>query len=489
MTEIHLHHPEVTVRERRLGAIRHYEGSAKFFQKELSKGGFVERERTFTQCTSCSSVTALCQLCMIRDAAVVNHAPIGCAGDFPGFNMIYRHGSFRRGFGKKNLRLISTNLTEREIVYGGTDKLEAALRAAKERFSPKAIFVTTSCAAGIIADDVEGLCTSLEEELGLPLVPIFCDGFRSNIWASGFDAAYHGILRRIVKPSSGVRTRKVNIVNFWGSDTFGQLFRRLDLEPQYITPFSTIAELESVSDALATVQMCSTLGGYLAAGLEQNFGVQEIKTPPPYGIPATDAWLRAIGVLADREAEAELLITEEKGAVMEQIQGLRSSLAGKRAFIAAGHVHSHALACVLRELGMELVGVCAYHHDRQEDHGESSADSLAHTAGSYGDFPYRVCDKQSYEVVKLLKKIRPDIFVARHHGMAVWGAKSGIPTFLMGDEHFGLGYAGIVRYGGKIADAIRNPSFVENLTAHTALPYRQAWLNTPDISLLRRETP
>ena len=59
----------------------------------------------------------------------------------------------------------------------------------------------TTCAAGIIGDDVESVTTSLEDVLGIPIVAIFCEGFRSKMWTSGFDAGYHGIARKLVKPA------------------------------------------------------------------------------------------------------------------------------------------------------------------------------------------------------------------------------------------------------------------------------------------------
>ena len=148
--------------------------------------------------------------------------------------------------------------------------------------------------SGIIGDDVEGIAAALEKEIGIPVVAVPCDGFRSRVWATGFDAAYHAILSRIVKPAV-VKNEKINIINFWGSDVFGSLLGRLGLAANYVTPFTTIERLERLSESMATVQVCHTLGTYLAAGLEQRFGVPEIKAPAPYGIPATDAWLRELG--------------------------------------------------------------------------------------------------------------------------------------------------------------------------------------------------
>jgi nitrogenase molybdenum-iron protein alpha chain len=473
---VNLKSQEVPVREQRLGAITGYYGTAQDLSERSRAGNLQEQERTFTQCASCSSVTAICQLAMIQDAAVVNHAPLGCSGDFSNFNFINRAGQHHRGWSLANARLISSNLRENDMVFGGAAKLREALREAERRYHPKAIFVTTSCASGITGEDVEGVASEAEEELGVPVIPVFCEGFKSRIWATGFDAAYHGILRKVVKPAVRKRSDLINIINFWGDDIFTDLLGKIGLVPNYIVPFSTIGQLEHLSEAAATVQICSTLGTYLAAGLEEQFGVPEVKAPPPYGIAGTDAWLRELGRVTGKTEAVEALIAHEKAAIHEELEELRGKLAGIKGFVSAGAVHGHSLICVLKELGVQVIGGCVWHHDQKFDNDDQRADSLQHIVNHYGNVNFGVCSKQSFELVNQLHRLRPDIFIVRHNGMAVWGAKLGIPTFLMGDEHFGFGYRGLINYGRKIADTIANPAYVKNLAAHTRLPYTDWWL-------------
>lgn len=479
---VNLHQAEVPVREQRLGSITAYHGTAGDLCQQSRGGGLRERDRSFSQCSSCSSVNAICQLAMIRDAAVVNHAPLGCAGDFANFNFINRAGRHKRGWRLENAHLISSNLRENEIVFGGAAKLKEAIREAFARFQPQAIFITTSCASGIIGEDTEGTAEEAEAELGIPIVPVYCEGFRSKIWASGFDAAYHAILRKIVKPARVKRPELVNIINFWGDDIFTALLGRIGLVPNYVVPFTTVAQLAALSEAGATVQICSTLGTYLAAGLEEQFGVPEVKAPSPYGIAGTDAWLRELGRVCGKENEVEELIRSEKAAIAPELAELKEKLAGLRGFIGAGAIHGHSLINVLQELGMEVVGGCVWHHDARLDHGDPKADSLQHIVNHYGDVDFGVCGKQSFEMFNWLRQLKPDIFVVRHNGMAICGAKLGIPTFLMGDEHFALGYRGLINYGRKIADTIANPAYVKNLAAHTRLPYTQWWLDQKPFS-------
>ena len=209
-----------------------------------------------------------------------------------------------------------------------------------------------------------------------------------------------------------------------------------------------------------------------------------MKAPPPYGIAGTDAWLRELGRVTNREQAVEELIAAEHARIAPELRELRERLAGVRGYVAAGAVHGHSIISVLKELGMEVLGGTVWHHDQRHDHGDPRGDSLQHIVDNYGDVPFSVCNKQSFELVNLLKQLRPDVFVVRHNGMAVWGAKLGIPTFLMGDEHFGLGYQGLLNYGHKVLDTISNPAYVQNLARHTQLPYADWWFNQEPFAFL-----
>ncbi|HWP96075.1 MAG TPA: nitrogenase component 1 [Syntrophomonadaceae bacterium] len=475
---IHLTDKEAEIRESRLGSITNFRGGARELCMKSQAGTLVNEERRFTQCTSCSSTTAVCQLSMIQDAAVVNHAPLGCAGDFSSFNFTNRNGQVKRGMKLQNAHLLSSNLRERDMIYGGAERLKTALREARDRFAPRAIFITASCSSGIIGDDLESIASEAEPGLGVPVVPIHCEGFRSGVWATGFDAAYHGILSKIVKPAQNKRQDLVQIVNFWGSDIFTNLLGRIGLKVNYLVPFATIEQLEHLSEAAAIAQICPTLGTYLGVGLEQDFGVPEVKAPPPYGIAGTDAWLRALGRVVKREKQVEALITEEKIRIGPELDKLREQLAGHSGFVGAGAGHGHGILCLLQDLGLKVAGACVWHHDPCLDSGDPEADSLSHLVNNYGDMPFGVCNKQSFEMANMLHHLHPDIFIVRHHGMAVWGAKLGIPTFLMGDEHFAVGYQGLLNYGHKIADTIANPAFINNLASHSRLPYKPWWFDS-----------
>ena len=475
MSTINLNEASVEIRERRLGSVTGFCGSAKELV-DCSCGGLKDMKRGFSQSLGCNSGQAFCQLSMIRDAAVVNHAPVGCAGDFFGFNFTYRVEQTHRGLPEAYGRYFCTCIEEHDTIFGAVQKLENTVRKAYERVHPKAIFVTTSCASGIIGEDIESVLDALSEELGVPVVSAPCEGFRSRVWTTGFDAAYHAILRKIVKPPRK-KTNKVNIVNFWGSHIFDELLGALGYEAQYIVPLSTIEELEHISEAAATIHVCPSLSTYIAAGLEQLYGVPELRVPPAYGLKGTDRWVRGLGKLLDREKEVEEYIKSEHSRVEPVIEEYRKKFDGLTAFVTAGAAHGQAIVALLSELGLKVKTAAIYHHDPIYDNGDPKSDLLAQDVELYGDVPtYHVCNKQSFELVNQLRRAKPDLMVARHGGMTIWGAKLGIPTMLVGDEQFGFGYQGIINYARRIEDTLDAIEFVTNLSKHSSNPYTDWWL-------------
>ena len=486
MSKINLSLPEVQIREIRINSITGYQGDAEELV-EAREFGLKDKERSFSQCLGCATSKAACMTVLIQDGAVISHGPVGCASCLHEFAFTYRVNHPLRGIERPTpRRIFTTNLKEKETVYGGNIKLANTIREVYERTQANAIFVLTTCAAGIIGDDVESVCNEAEDELGIPVVAIFCEGFRSKVWTTGFDAAYHGIARKLIQKPRKRRDDMINVINFWGSDVFSQWFAPFGAKPNFITPFSTVNSLKYSSEAAATVQACSTLGSYLGAVLEQDFGVPEIPAAPPYGIAQTDRWFRALGKVLGKEEIAEKIIAEKKKEYLPKIEALREKLAGKTAYVTAGAAHGHALLDVLGELGMKAVGAAIFHHDPIYDSRREENDQLAQRVADYGNVVnYNVCNKQEFELVNALNRIRPDVLLARHGGMTLWGAKLGIPSLLIGDEHYSMGYEGLVHYGEHLLEVIENDEFVKNLEKHAINPYTKWWLEQPPYYFLK----
>ncbi len=479
---------QVAVRESRLGAITGYCGTFGDLASKSHDCGLKNRDRSFSQMSSCSSGCAHTLLDQVLGAAVVDHAPIGCIGHAVYTNVTYLWNLKDRQMGLDNVPVISSNMSENDTVFGGADTLREAVREAFRRFAPKAIFVTTSCASGIIGEDIEGIIDGLRREIPIPIAPVYCDGFRSKVWASGFDAAYHAVLTHIVKPPREKHPEKVNIINFWGRarKEIGELLTPLGLTPQFIISYNTIEELERISEAGATITNCQTLGSYLGAELEKRYGVPLVKSLPPHGITGIENWLRELGKTVGKEEQVEEVLAGQRRRYLPEIEKLRERLKGKRAVVGMGPGFGHGFIGAMEEIGIDVVQVVSWHYDQNHDHGQCPY-ATQKLGKEKRHVPYSVGDQQCFELVNVLRDAKPDIYFSRHVGTSVWAAKMGIATIATLDEYSVFGYRGLLTFGQRIADTLSNRQFANKLAGRLKLPYTDWWLKQKTFQYLKED--
>ena len=462
-------------RENRLGSITGYSGDLHDLVNRSKCGNLQERERCFSQSSSCDAGCALAQLASIRDVAVINHAPSGCTAMSANTVVHYTQLAAKRGVDYHTV-FLGTDMDESDTIFGATTDLRQIIIETYNRYRPNAIFVGTSCVSGIIGEDVDSVVAELREELPIPLAPVHCEGFKSRVWASGFDAADHAVLTNIVKPPR----KKTNVVNFKNFNESARqeiidIFANFGVEPFFLYANSTVEELSRLPEAIATVSICGTLGTYLGNGLEQEYGVPYIKSINPLGIAGFETWLREIGQVIKKEAEVEAYIERERAFYLPKIEEVKQQLKGLRAVLGMGASYAFQVSRVLQELGIEVVWVASWHYDTKYDNGELPPHLEYLEQNSPYNFKVSVSDQQNFEILNILNTYKPDIYLARHPGTTVWAIKQGTAAFFLGDEYKTFGYRGTLEFANTILDTIRNRSFEKNLAARITLPYTDWW--------------
>ncbi|MEN8204322.1 MAG: nitrogenase component 1, partial [Bacteroidota bacterium] len=154
-------------------------------------------------CVFCGSRVVLYP---IADALHLVHGPIGCA--------VYTwdiRGALSSGSELHRLSF-STDLQEMDVIFGGEKKLRNALLELIDRHNPKAAFVYSTCIVGIIGDDLEAVCRKVEEEAGIPVIPVKSEGFKGNKRA-GYQAACDAMFRLIgTGETSSISKYSLNIL-------------------------------------------------------------------------------------------------------------------------------------------------------------------------------------------------------------------------------------------------------------------------------------
>ena len=467
---------QVEIRENRLHTILTYNGDAKGLVEGSANKEFKIGRFKFSQCGNCQEGCAFMQLYSITDAAVVSHSPIGCYANVSARWQGSVNVAKVRGKNSFEHHAICTNIQETDTIYGGANKLRRVVKEAYKRYNPKVIYITTSCASGIVGDDVQSVAEEMRAELGIPVYAVECEGFKSRIWSTGFDAAFNGVLHTAVSKPKKKQEDLVNIFNFSGVASFTPLLKTINLRPNYMIETRTVDELSTMSEAACSATICETLATFVGDTLEKLYGVPQVKGPAPYGIQWTDRWLREVASLTGRQDIVDEAIEKEHKRIEADLNELREFFKGKKVYIFSGASYAHNMASVCHDLGLEVIGITTYHHDQQYDTKEiNTVKYLLETVGNVPN--YTICNKQPYQVIRFLSKLNPDFLIVRHEALTVLGYKLGIPSIMEGDSNKCVGYNGIIDLGRRIQKILKTKKLYKNIADHVKFPYSDWWLN------------
>lgn len=443
--------------------------------EDFRTGCLKKADRSFAQGLQCQQINSMACLMSMEDSVFISHSPQGCVGCTSLAVDQYRVGQAHRGVKIiRNPHIIVTNLDQKSVVFGGEQKLRGAVQEAVGRYDPKLIFVFSSCAAGIIGDDLDAICESLNEEFEKPaIIPIHCEGFRSKICASGFDAAFISINKYILKGEK--LPTQDNLINLFAPVSISykdqcemtRMLEELGLEVNYIPFYSSLEKIKRIPAAAASTSICKVFADSFMEELEKDYGIPYSHTVMPIGIRNTDIWYRGIAKVMGKEEEVEAIIEKEHARVLPQIADLRKRLEGRRVFICGGTGRSFAAAALMEDLGLDIVGLETPTYDK---YAQDDVEYL--NAVNRGEFKIDIANMQPFEQANLLKKLKPDFFL----GVPTWAAKLGFPTTHVLDmKRPTMGYDGILYLGNKMADQWENPGFNVKLAQHVKLPYKDSW--------------
>jgi nitrogenase molybdenum-cofactor synthesis protein NifE len=307
-------------------------------------------------CVFCGSRVVLYP---IADAVHLVHGPVGCAA----YTWDIR-GALSSGPELHRLSF-STDLQEKEVIYGGEKKLYAALTELINAYRPRAAFVYATCIVGLIGDDVSAVCARVQTEQGIPVIPVHSEGFKGTK-KDGYKAACEAIYRLIgTDDASPVSPYGINILgefNLAGEAwIIKEYYRRMGIEVvSCITGDGRVAEIGRSHRAALNVVQCSGSMTYLAKMLEESHGIP-FKRVSYFGIEDTAEALYTVARHFQDETVMERtqeLVKSEVNRIYPEVARYRKSLEDKKAAIyVGGSFKAFSLVKALRHLGIQSVVV------------------------------------------------------------------------------------------------------------------------------------
>jgi len=330
----------------------HRKGSEPFqlaCDKESLAGAVSQRA-----CVFCGSRVVLYP---IADALHLVHGPIGCAA----YTWDIR-GALSSGPELHRLSF-STDLQEKDVIFGGEEKLYQALVELIDRHKPAAAFVYSTCIVGIIGDDLAGVCKKVSEEKGIPVIPVQSEGFKGNKRA-GYNAACQAMFQLVGTGSTeGISPHSVNILGDF--NLAGEIwiirdyFRRLGIEVvANITGDGRVADIRRAHGAALNVVQCSGATMDLAKMMQERYGTPFIRVSY-FGVEdMAESLYEVARFFKDPEMleRTRKLVREELAALYPRLQQYRRALRGKKAAIyVGGAFKAFSLIKAFRLLDMQVV--------------------------------------------------------------------------------------------------------------------------------------
>jgi len=276
---------------------------------------FIDRPRY-----SCSLGGALATLRAIPRAIPIIHASAGC-----GQNLYMAYGSagayLGGGYCGGNA-LPSSNVIERDIVFGGEERLREQIQTTLEIMDGDIYVVLSGCMVEMIGDDLDAVVSEFAEE-EKPVLAVHTPSFRGNSYL-GYDLVLSGFVKKYITKQKNKKALKVNVLGlvpsldvFWEGNLkeIKRLLNRLGLEVNtFFGEDETLEDIKNAGDASLNIVLSDVFGVQTAALFEELHEIPYITTDLPIGAHATENFLKKVAAKLNIDAKVtdEVIKSEKK---------------------------------------------------------------------------------------------------------------------------------------------------------------------------------
>ena len=310
-----------------------------------------------------------------RDIVNITHGPIGCGF----YSWLTRRNQTRPASDKDDNFMtycFSTDMQDKDIVFGGEKKLKIAIQEAYDIFKPKAISIFSTCPVGLIGDDVHAVAREMKEKLGINVFGFSCEGYKGVSQSAGHHIANNGIFTHVVGENDTIMDAeyKINLLGEYniGGDAF-EIDRILkDCGISLVSTFSGNSSYDQFANchtADLNAVMCHRSINYVADMLEIKYGIPWIKINF-IGAQATAKSLRKIAQYFNEPElieRVEAVIAKEMPEIEKVKAKVKERCEGKLAMMFVGGSRAHSYQGIFQEIGMKTISA-GYEFAHRDDY-------------------------------------------------------------------------------------------------------------------------
>ncbi|GHV52656.1 oxidoreductase nitrogenase component 1 [Deltaproteobacteria bacterium] len=256
---------------------------------------FIERPRGF-----CALGGALHTLVALPDVVPIMHTSIGCGGSIF-WNQTGGAGYLGSGH-CGGMAVPSSNVQEKDIVFGGAERLTEQIENTVKLVDGKLYMVITGCMTDIIGDDIQSVVRDFRAR-GVNIIGAETGGFKGDGYL-GYDLTLRELFKHFVTPKTKKKPGKVNL---WGmapaQDVFWRgnlihlrnLLSALGLEVNSLfSDEDSLDALREAGDASLNIVVSTNYGQGAAKVFEETHRTKFLSTPFPIGPSASKRFLEQV---------------------------------------------------------------------------------------------------------------------------------------------------------------------------------------------------
>lgn len=225
--------------------------------------------------------------------------------------------------------LPSSNMYEKEVIFGGEDRIRELINSTLEIMDGDLYFVLTGCTAGIIGDDTESIVNEFKKN-GHPIAHAETAGFKGNSY-SGYEIVFEALFNQLVVPSEK-DDKTVNIfgivpyqdINWQGNlEEITRLLRRLGIKVNsFLINKQGSETIKNSSSAALNIIISPWLADNLAKEYKAKYNIPYLRfSGLPVGPTETNKFIEQVSSRLNLDKETVLnVINEETEYVYDYLE-------------------------------------------------------------------------------------------------------------------------------------------------------------------------
>lgn len=140
----------------------------------------------------CPLMGAMLTIKEIDDSVMVVIGPDECAY----YTQLATSGGSMKANG---CRIVSVVLDQHDVTFGCQEKMDEAFAELMEEYTPKVVYLVTTCVVEVIGDDIDAMVMGYEEQYGLPVIVVHAENFKTDDHLPGIEHTLDGSIEAMEK--------------------------------------------------------------------------------------------------------------------------------------------------------------------------------------------------------------------------------------------------------------------------------------------------